>query len=115
MVRNKASPKILIKISLLIFLFYKLKVIPKEKILKLLNKILKKNEEIEPIFHKLEELGLPIEIRKKKRSRNWKNWKKIIINIALKMINKKTGNKSDQEDEELIRDILKEVEKLGKN
>ena len=111
--RNKAGPKVktLIKISTLIFLLYKLKLISKEKILKLINKIMKKDEEKNVIFEQLERLGLPIEIKEEKKEGSWRRF---IVNIGLRFLKKKTRSKNDQEDEELIKDILRGVDKLRK-
>lgn len=113
LVRNKAGPKVktLIKISTLIFLLYKLKIISKEKILKLINKVIKKKKDKNAIFERLERLGIPIEIKEEEKEGSWG---RVIINIALKILKKKTKSGNDQEDEELIKDILREVDKLRK-
>ena len=80
--------------------------------LEIINKILRKNNGESDIFEEFEKLNLPIIIKKKKKKEG--GWKRFIVNIGLRFLKKKTRSKNDQEDEELIKDILRGVDKLRK-
>lgn len=106
------------KILLILFLLYKFGIISKTKIMKLINEIkevgIKKED---GIFEKLEKLDLPISIQRRKKDKRVIKIPELIktlIEIGIKVGKNKNGKINDQNDEQLIRDILKELEKLGK-
>jgi len=108
-----------------LFLLKKSNIISKEKILKIFYKIKEKlntedqEKEEDIVFKELEKLNLPITF-KSKRQKNKKisipNWAVTGMGLGVKLFQKfmegRNDEKSDQNDEKLIRSILEELDKL---